>query len=77
MVGDFHTLDRFGELVFADASGKLPGPRLPTLPMSPRGGLAAQLAAKAAGNAPAPVSAPEHKVPAAKRVPAARAGDQK
>jgi hypothetical protein len=30
MVGDFHALDRFGELVFADAQGVVPPPPAPT-----------------------------------------------
>jgi hypothetical protein len=73
MVGDFHALDRFGELVFADAGGKLPGPRLAASPMFPQGGPAAQ----PAGNAPAPVSTRDRKLPAAKRREATGSADQK
>lgn len=86
MVGDFHALDRFGELVFADADGKLPAPPpLPSLSkaMAARvsakmsANLPANLSAKA-GNAPAPVATPDRKAPAAaKRGEASGPGDKK
>ncbi len=73
MVGDFHALDRFGELVFADADGKLPTPPLPMLAKM----VGAKLSGKAS-NAPAPVAPGDRKVPAAaKRGEASGAGDKK
>jgi hypothetical protein len=72
MVGDFHALDRFGELVFVDADGKLPPPHLPLMP----GAAAAHLAAQAHGG-PAPLSSPDRRVRAAKRGEAAGSGDKK
>jgi hypothetical protein len=73
MVGDFHALDRFGELVFADADGRLPTPPLPMLAKV----VGAKLSAKA-NNAPAPVAPADRKAPAAaKRGEASGAGDKK
>ncbi|HEY5090180.1 MAG TPA: hypothetical protein VIK30_09425, partial [Polyangia bacterium] len=78
MVGDFHALDRFGELVFADADGKLPAPPpLPNLSKAMAAKASANLSAKA-GNAPAPVATPDRKAPAAaKRGEASGPGDKK
>jgi hypothetical protein len=63
MVGDFHALDRFGELVFADAQGAVPPPAPPATPavakeksggaaaspLTPAGDRKATAAAKAGG----------------------------
>ena len=60
MVGDFHALDKFGELVFGDAKGVVPPP--PPPPVAPA--LAKERSGGASG---APVSAPaDRKAPAAK-----------
>ena len=50
LVGDFHVLDRFGELVFGDAQGAVPPPAPPPAP-------AAVAKEKAGGPASTPVSA--------------------
>ena len=50
MVGDFHALDRFGELVFGDAAGVVPAPPPP---------------GAVPGPAPAPAPAPNRKATAA------------
>jgi hypothetical protein len=59
MVGDFHALGRFGELVFADADGKVPPPQVPKAP-----GQAAAQAAARVGSAPGPIAPADRKVPA-------------
>jgi hypothetical protein len=62
MVGDFHALGRFGELVFADADGKLPQAPAPRkLPMAK---VAAQVVGKT-GSASAQMGPPDRKAPAA------------
>jgi hypothetical protein len=63
LVGDFHALDRFGELVFGDDKGNVPAPAPPMPPA------VAKLPGKAAGptNAPGPIAPPDRKVPAAKK----------
>ena len=61
LVGDFHALDKFGELVFADANGAVPPPAPAPL---------AKLTPKPGPLAPAPTAGPDHKVPAALKVPA-------
>ena len=62
MVGDFHALGRFGELVFADADGKLP--QAPGPGKTPLAKLAAQMVGKT-GAAPAPMGPPDRKASAA------------
>ncbi|HEY2903211.1 MAG TPA: carbohydrate-binding family 9-like protein [Polyangia bacterium] len=47
MVGDFHALDKFGELVFADEKGNLPGPPPPML--KAMGGIGAHALSAAGG----------------------------
>jgi hypothetical protein len=64
MVGDFHALGRFGELVFTDADGHVPSPPPPALAAGP------SIAPKVAGAAKAgsaPVSGPDRKTPAASK----------
>src|SRR6185312_11451238 len=56
LVGDFHALGRFGELVFADADGKVPAPPSKVALTQPPA---------RAGGAPAPAAAPDRKAPAA------------
>jgi hypothetical protein len=58
LVGDFHALGRFGELVFADADGKVP----PPLPPASKTALAPPALRL---GAPPPTAAPDRKVPAA------------
>jgi hypothetical protein len=57
MVGDFHALDRFGELVFGDAQGAIPAP-------APAAPVAANEKSGGAGSAPAGAAA-DRKAPAA------------
>jgi hypothetical protein len=64
MIGDFHALDRFGELVFADAQGTIPPPPAPA-PAAP-----AMSREKAGGGAITPVSTPADR----KATAAAKAG---
>jgi hypothetical protein len=62
MIGDFHALGRFGELVFADADGKVPPPQ----PVSAAPALAKKLAT-AAKAGPAEAAGPDRKTPAASK----------
>jgi hypothetical protein len=48
MVGDFHALDKFGELVFGDAQGAVPPPPAPVVAKEKAGGAAAPLTTTAA-----------------------------
>jgi hypothetical protein len=79
MVGDFHALDRFGELVFADADGKsqaAPLPRQPPLPPLPR--LSRALEAARAQRASASTASSDGKaLAAAKRREAPGPGEKK
>jgi hypothetical protein len=63
MVGDFHALDKFGELVFGDDKGNVPAPA-PAAPPT-----VAKVPGKPPGptNAPAPTAPPDRKAPAAKK----------
>jgi hypothetical protein len=63
LVGDFHALDKFGELVFGDASGAVPPPAPPPLAK-----LAPKPGAGAAGG-PAPIAPPDRKTAAAQKGP--------
>ncbi|HLK88411.1 MAG TPA: carbohydrate-binding family 9-like protein [Polyangia bacterium] len=63
LVGDFHALGRFGELVFADASGKVPAPAPPA--GAPVAKAAATGPAAKVGGTAAPSAAPDRKLPAA------------
>jgi hypothetical protein len=73
MVGDFHALDRFGELVFADAAGNLPAPP----PMSPVARMLPIRPMPKVGLAPVSVAAPDRKARAAKRGEASGSADPK
>jgi len=54
MVGDFHALDRFGELVFGDAQGNVPPPAAPAVAAKEKaGGASMTLSAPADRKAPA------------------------
>jgi hypothetical protein len=59
MVGDFHALDRFGELVFGDAQGMVPPPPSPmaTAPAKEKSGAAVATAATAAADRKATAAA--------------------
>jgi hypothetical protein len=61
MVGDFHALDKFGELVFADANGVVPPPSPAPL---------AKLTPKPGPLAPAPTPGPDRKTATAQKGPA-------
>jgi hypothetical protein len=69
MVGDFHALSRFGELVFADADGKVPPPALAAAPAMDKamGKAMAKKPAGAVKAGPAPATAPDRKTPAASK----------
>jgi hypothetical protein len=69
MVGDFHALSRFGELVFADADGKVPPPALAAAPAMDKamGKAMAKKPAGAVKAGPAPAPAPDRKTPAASK----------
>jgi hypothetical protein len=60
LVGDFHALDRFGELVFADAQGNVPPPAPAPLAKATGKGAPGE-----SGDAPAPTAAPDRKTAAA------------
>jgi hypothetical protein len=64
MVGDFHALGRFGELVFTDADGHVPSPTPPALAAAP--GMAQKVAGAAKAPA-APAAGPDRKTPAASK----------
>ena len=63
MVGDFHALGRFGELVFTDADGHVPSPPSPGLAAGP--GMAHKVAGAAKSGPPA--AGPDRKTPAASK----------
>ncbi len=63
LVGDFHALDRFGELVFADAQGHVPPPE-PT-PLAKLGAAGGKAPGPAPADAPGPSAGADRKTPAA------------
>jgi hypothetical protein len=65
MVGDFHALDKFGDLVFGDEKGKVPAPTPAPAP------------AVAVGHGPAPVVPADKKATAAVKGEAPAGADKK
>jgi hypothetical protein len=60
MIGDFHALDRFGELVFGDAQGNVPPPSPPPLAKAAGKGMASPVAS-------GPTAPPDRKKAAAQK----------
>ena len=69
MVGDFHALDRFGEIVFGDAQGVVPPPAPPVAP--------ALAKEKSGGASSTPVSAPADRKATRRRQDRRRAAGKK